>query len=177
MRFANVRELKNKTSEILRLAERETVVITSNGKPRAIIKGVSESTFEDYVSAPADKSGPREMKIAESNRGASYPAINRSLPITESSRPVSPAKLKAVFWDNPDLANEKKFAAFLRRRRETKDAWALEWALTRFLEHGRAVDAMKYFGLDEIHGMLPKLRLSPYTRKKWTRILEVYEYA
>lgn len=49
MRFANVRELKNKTSEILKLAEKEEVVVTSRGKPTAIIKGVSEEDFEDYL--------------------------------------------------------------------------------------------------------------------------------
>jgi len=49
MKFANVRELKNKTSEILRRAEKEDVVITSNGKPRAIITGVTEEEFEDYL--------------------------------------------------------------------------------------------------------------------------------
>ena len=49
MRFANVRELKNKTSEILRSAEKEDVVVTSNGKPKAIIKGISEEDFEDYL--------------------------------------------------------------------------------------------------------------------------------
>jgi prevent-host-death family protein len=49
MRFANVRELKNKTSEILRLAEKEEVIVTSRGKPTAVIKGVSEEDFEDYL--------------------------------------------------------------------------------------------------------------------------------
>ena len=49
MKFANVRELKNKTSEILRKAEKEDVVITSQGKPRAIITGVSEDDFDDYL--------------------------------------------------------------------------------------------------------------------------------
>ena len=49
MKFANVRELKNKTSEILRKAEKEDVVITSQGKPRAIITGVTEEDFEDYL--------------------------------------------------------------------------------------------------------------------------------
>jgi antitoxin (DNA-binding transcriptional repressor) of toxin-antitoxin stability system len=48
MKFANVRELKNKTSEILRKAEKEDVVITSNGKPRAIISAMTEEDFEDY---------------------------------------------------------------------------------------------------------------------------------
>jgi prevent-host-death family protein len=49
MRFANVRELKNKTSELLKLAEKEEVVITSRGKPTAIVKGISEEDFEDYL--------------------------------------------------------------------------------------------------------------------------------
>ncbi len=49
MRFANVRELKNKTSEILKMAEKEEVVVTSRGKPTAIIKGISEDDLEDYL--------------------------------------------------------------------------------------------------------------------------------
>ena len=175
MRFANVRELKNKTSEILRLAQEETIVITSNGKPRAIIKGVSESTFEEYLAAPARMRHPNEMKIAESESVSGY-TDNRPACAGEPESRLSAAKLKAVFWDYPDLADEKRLTIFLKHRRDTNDQWALEWALSRFLERGRAVDAMKYFGLDEIRAMLPKLRLSPYARKKWTRILEVYEH-
>jgi prevent-host-death family protein len=49
MKFANVRELKNKTSEILRKAEKEAIVITSKGKPRAIVTAISEEDFEDYL--------------------------------------------------------------------------------------------------------------------------------
>jgi prevent-host-death family protein len=49
MKFANVRELKNKTSEILRKAEKEAVVITSRGKPRALVTAISEEDFEDYL--------------------------------------------------------------------------------------------------------------------------------
>jgi len=49
MQFANVRELKNKTSEILRKAENGDVVITSQGKPRAVIMAVTEEDFEDYL--------------------------------------------------------------------------------------------------------------------------------
>ncbi len=49
MKFANVRELKNKTSEILRKAEKETVVITTRGKPRAVVMAISEEDFEDYL--------------------------------------------------------------------------------------------------------------------------------
>ena len=49
MSFANVRELKNKTSEILKLSKKEEVVVTSRGKPTAIIKGITEEDFEDYL--------------------------------------------------------------------------------------------------------------------------------
>ena len=49
MKFANIRELKNKTSEILREAKKGDVVITSRGKPTAVITAVTEEDFEDYL--------------------------------------------------------------------------------------------------------------------------------
>jgi len=65
MKFANVRELKNKTSEILRKAEKEDVVITSKGKPRAIITAVTEEDFEDYLL----EHSPMFLKALEEARG------------------------------------------------------------------------------------------------------------
>lgn len=64
MKFANVRELKNKTSEILRNSEKEAVIITSKGKPRAIITAISEEDFEDYL---LDQS-PKLLDILEEAR-------------------------------------------------------------------------------------------------------------
>ncbi len=50
MRFVNVRELKNKTSYVLRLAgEGEDIVVTSRGKPCAVIHGLTETGIEDYI--------------------------------------------------------------------------------------------------------------------------------
>jgi prevent-host-death family protein len=50
MRFANVRELKNKTSELLRAAARGSdVLITSHGRPVGILHGLTEDELEDYV--------------------------------------------------------------------------------------------------------------------------------
>jgi len=63
MKFANVRELKNKTSEILRNAEKEAVIITSKGKPRAIVTAISEEDFEDYL---LEKSVALQDMLAES---------------------------------------------------------------------------------------------------------------
>jgi len=64
MKFANVRELKNKTSEILRKAEKEAVVITSKGKPRAIITAISEEDFEDYLL----EGSPQLLQVLEEAR-------------------------------------------------------------------------------------------------------------
>jgi prevent-host-death family protein len=40
MKTAQVRELKNKTSELLRLAAKEDIVITSRGKPVVCLIGI-----------------------------------------------------------------------------------------------------------------------------------------
>ncbi len=50
MRFVNVRELKNKTSCVLRRAGKgEDIVVTSRGKPCAVIHGLTENEIEDYI--------------------------------------------------------------------------------------------------------------------------------
>ena len=50
MKFATVRNLKNQTSEMLRLAAKGTdVLITSHGKPVAVLHGLAEGDLEDYV--------------------------------------------------------------------------------------------------------------------------------
>ena len=64
MKFANIRELKNKTSEILREAKKGDVVITSRGKPTAVITAVTEEDFEDYL---LEKS-PKFQKALEDAR-------------------------------------------------------------------------------------------------------------
>lgn len=48
MKFASVRTLKNQTSEMLREAAKgKDVLITSHGKPVALLHGLSESDLED----------------------------------------------------------------------------------------------------------------------------------
>ncbi len=52
MRFSSVRELKFKTSEVLRkTANGEPVIITSHGKPKAILASVDEEELEDLLLA------------------------------------------------------------------------------------------------------------------------------
>lgn len=50
MKFRNIAELHNFTSEVIREAEENGyVVITSRGKPKAIIQKFSEDNFEDFI--------------------------------------------------------------------------------------------------------------------------------
>jgi len=83
--------------------------------------------------------------------------------------------LKAVFWDYPALASQPALNSFLSTHKAQPRVY--RWLLRRFLEHGRAVDALHYFSVREISEALPGLRLSPYSLKKWRRIVEVYGHA
>jgi len=79
--------------------------------------------------------------------------------------------LKAVFWDNPQFAEEES----LRNHLKQKHGESLYmWIMSRFLEHGRVVDTLKYFTINEIAENIPKLKLSSYTLKKWKRMIELY---
>lgn len=50
MRFISVREFRGKSGEVWKeLAEGQELVITSNGKPIAIVSAVSEETLEDSL--------------------------------------------------------------------------------------------------------------------------------
>ena len=49
MRFISVRELSTKPREIWSKIKNEEVVITSNGKPIALLSGVTEETLEKTV--------------------------------------------------------------------------------------------------------------------------------
>lgn len=51
MKFATVRDLKNRTSEMLRRAAGTDVVITSHGKPVAVLHGLKVEDLEDWVLA------------------------------------------------------------------------------------------------------------------------------
>ncbi|MDP1768051.1 MAG: type II toxin-antitoxin system prevent-host-death family antitoxin [Nitrospirota bacterium] len=52
MRFTNVRELKAKTSEMLRTVEQgNTVLVTTHGRPTAMLVPVTEDDIEDALLA------------------------------------------------------------------------------------------------------------------------------
>jgi len=50
-KFVSVRELHNRTSEIVRLVEsgKHEVIITVRGKPKALLKRLTEEELEDYI--------------------------------------------------------------------------------------------------------------------------------
>lgn len=82
--------------------------------------------------------------------------------------------LKAVFWDYPRLAEPDILQNYIRLNRANRRVYL--WVLRRFLECGRAVDALRFFPLRDISKLLPEIRLSAYSRKKWNRIISVYEH-
>ena len=56
MKFASVRELKSKTSEMLRTVERgNTVLVTTHGRPTAMLVPVTEDDVEDALLAYSPK--------------------------------------------------------------------------------------------------------------------------
>ncbi len=62
MKFAGMKELKQKTRELLRAAEKEDIIITAHGKPAAVLHHIDENDLADYLieNAPEFK-----RKIAE----------------------------------------------------------------------------------------------------------------
>ncbi len=49
MRFAGVKELKHKTMDILKESEKEDIIVTAYGKPRAILHHITEEDLADYL--------------------------------------------------------------------------------------------------------------------------------
>jgi hypothetical protein len=79
--------------------------------------------------------------------------------------------LKAVFWDYPQFSDEETLKNYLKQQ---LDKSQYLWIISRFLEHGRVVDTLKFFTINEIKENLPKLKLSNYTLVKWKRMIELY---
>ena len=49
MRFAGVKELKQKTMDLLKESERGDIIITAYGKPAAVLHHVDEEDLADYL--------------------------------------------------------------------------------------------------------------------------------
>ncbi|MBN1664102.1 MAG: hypothetical protein JW943_10920 [Deltaproteobacteria bacterium] len=49
MRFAGVKELKQKTMDIIEASRKEDIIITAYGKPAAILHHITEDDLADYL--------------------------------------------------------------------------------------------------------------------------------
>ncbi len=79
--------------------------------------------------------------------------------------------LNAVFWDYPEFTNPETIRQHLQKQGNQR---VRHWILRRFLEYGRVVDTFTFFRIETIAQELSQLHLTPYTCKKWKRIVEVY---
>jgi prevent-host-death family protein len=89
MKFTNVRELKSKTSEMLRTVERgNTVLVTTHGRPTAMLVPVTEEDIEDALLAYS----PRLRKKIE--EGLEDVRAGRTMRLSEykSRRKKKPAR-------------------------------------------------------------------------------------
>jgi hypothetical protein len=49
MRFAGIKELKQKTMDLIKESEKDDIIITAYGKPAAILHHVTEEDVADYL--------------------------------------------------------------------------------------------------------------------------------
>jgi len=63
IQFVNIRELKSRASAVLRASRNGDIVVTSRGKPQAILHAVTEGDLEDYLLAHS----PRFVKSLEAS--------------------------------------------------------------------------------------------------------------
>lgn len=49
MKTASVREIKSRFSHYLKKAAKEDIIVTSNGRPCAVLRGLSGEDLEDYI--------------------------------------------------------------------------------------------------------------------------------
>ena len=84
MRFTNVRELKTKTSEMLRTVERgNTVLVTTHGRPTAMLVPVTEDDIEDALLAYSPKlrkkieEGLKDIRAGRSMSLSDYKAARK----------------------------------------------------------------------------------------------------
>ena len=55
IRFVNIRKLKSQASAVIRSSRTGDIVVTSRGKPQAVLHSVGEEDLEDYLLAHSPK--------------------------------------------------------------------------------------------------------------------------
>jgi len=86
MKTATVRELKAKLSHYLKEVEKEDIIVTSHGKPRAVLHGLTGEGLEDYIisSSPIIR-----RKVEESYRDYLKGGVGLDAVIKELERKVA----------------------------------------------------------------------------------------
>ena len=49
VQFANIRQFKSHLSEIIRQSRKGDIVVTSRGRPKAVLHAITEEDLEDYL--------------------------------------------------------------------------------------------------------------------------------
>lgn len=87
MKFTNVRELKSKTSEMLRTVERgNTVLVTTHGRPTAMLVPVTEEDIEDALLAYSPRlrkkieEGLKDVRAGRTMRLSEYKPRRKKTP-------------------------------------------------------------------------------------------------
>ena len=91
MRFAGVKELKQKTMDILKKSEEEDIIITAYGKPMAILHHIKEDDLADYLieNDPAFKTRIEEAYTEyKAHGGITVDAMIRKLEGRSSAKKV-----------------------------------------------------------------------------------------
>ena len=87
MKFAAIRDLQIRASEVVKKAQREPVVITVHGKPKAVLTPISEDELEDFLfeNSPVLRKRIEEgLRDFKSGRSVSHEALEKKL----TSRPL-----------------------------------------------------------------------------------------
>lgn len=86
MKFTNVRGLKAKTSEMLRTVERgNTVLVTTHGRPTAMLVPVTEDDIEDALVAYSPKlrkkieAGLKDLRAGRTITASDHKAMRRRM--------------------------------------------------------------------------------------------------
>jgi prevent-host-death family protein len=87
MRFLSTRDLRNRPGLIRELAQKEDLILTSNGKPIAILLGVEEDEVEETA---------RMVRQARAQRALSRMRREAARPRAQRTSSVIEAEIRAV---------------------------------------------------------------------------------
>ena len=78
MKFVSVRDLRNRTSQLWRdLAQERDVIVTSHGKPIAILSATDEDSFERSLSEIRRSRARAEIDAERDSRDAARRGLDR----------------------------------------------------------------------------------------------------